>query len=188
MRSRLLQSAVGLDWISDQVSDHVRPEDTDPKVDAEDVRLPWVYHRREQDLVDELGGFPLCLPYSGKFITSVKECDVDHIVPISEAIQSGAEDWSRAVWKMFQGDLMNLMLADPKVNRWEKGAKGVGEWCPDRHRTWYVLDYSLVKLSYRLTFDRVEADVIKGILYRGFPDMPTEPPDTSDVSHSGAAS
>ena len=85
-------------------------------------------------------------------------------MPLLEALQSGACGWPKPKWKAFQGDLANLMLSLPIVNRRRKGSKGVGSWLPDHHRIWYVSDYAVVKLAYGLKFDEHEAGEIETVL------------------------
>ena len=131
---------------------------------ASDVRDEWAYHRMKPELIRSLGGFPLRLPYSDIVATSQTELDIDHLVPIEEAILSGAEKWTEQKWREFQSDLMNLVPSLPKTNRWAKGAKGVGEWVPPHHRRWYVMDYVKVKMSYALDFSTDETARIRQVL------------------------
>ena len=163
VNSRATTSPTARRWLVKLIDEQVAPEST-PTVTATSVRMSWVYEHSEAEIANRLGGWPIRLPYSDIVATGPGETDVDHIVPIEEALQSGAEGWGHDRWRDFQSDLLNLMLANPQVNRHRKGAKGIGEWCPPYHRLWYAWDYSLVKLAYGLTFDRHEADVLKRIL------------------------
>ncbi len=151
-------------WLVAQARLRYGPETLVPTVTATSVRTPWVYRDKEPEIARGLGGYPLKLPYSDDVVTAPAETDVDHIVPIEEALQSGADGWSEDRWKEFQSDMANLMLSIPEVNRHEKGPKGVGEWVPEHHKMWYCWDYTLVKLAYGLTFDRNELNRIESIL------------------------
>lgn len=164
MESRTLLSPTWRRHLVQQVMDRRRPETRHPCLRSEDVRMSWTYRSREQTVVDGLGGLPLTLPYSGAVVSTLAAIDVDHLVPLEEALQSGGDAWRKPKWKRFQSDLCNLVPALPGTNRWSKGAKGVGEWVPEHNRAWYVHDYTCVKLCYGLTFDRAEADVIASVL------------------------
>ena len=123
---------------------------------TKDVRKAWLYRNKEKEIVEGMGGYPLTLPYTGKVVTDPSETDIDHVVPLAEAMESGAVTWPQAIWDSFQSDLANLMVAQPVVNRRYKGSKGVGRWLPPKHRVWYVSDVVTIKLAYGLTFDPLE--------------------------------
>ena len=44
-------------------------------------------------------------PYSGKTITDATKLDIDHMVPLKEAHQSGAANWSRERKRAYANDL-----------------------------------------------------------------------------------
>ena len=63
-------------------------------------------------------------PYTNLVITS---CDVDHVVALAEANESGAWEWDTAQKKMFSQDSMNYLATLACVNR-SKGARDIAEW------------------------------------------------------------
>ena len=121
-----------------------------------DVRKEWLYRNKEEEIVQGMGGYPIFLPYTGQRVDDPSETDIDHVVPLAEAMESGAAVWTQARWDQFQSDLGNLMVALPTVNRRYKGSKGVGKWLPPKHRVWYTCDVIEIKLGYHLTFDPLE--------------------------------
>ena len=121
-----------------------------------DVRDEDAYRPMKKELIHLLGGYPIKLPYSGIIAREGDKLDIDHVVPLREALDSGACAWTRPQWHIFQSDMANLMLATPKVNRVYKGAKGVAEWVPPEHAVWYCVDAMQIKLAYGLTFSPAE--------------------------------
>ena len=73
-------------------------------------------------------------PYTGQCFTTARETDIEHIVAVSEAHDSGLCSVSAATKTRFARDVLNLTLASPRVNRYEKGAKDAAEWQPQTQR------------------------------------------------------
>ena len=69
-----------------------------------------------------------------------------------------------AARRAFGRDLLNLTLASPRVNRYEKIAKDLAEWLPALNQCWYVNQVVLVKRRYNLTMDQAEASRAKQVL------------------------
>ena len=63
-------------------------------------------------------------PYTSLAIIS---CDVDHVVSLAEANESGAWEWDTSQKKMFSQDSMNHLATLACVNR-SKGARDTAEW------------------------------------------------------------
>ena len=164
LKSRILMSIVGRDWICDQVDEHVAEPVKDHGLDLQELRKPYLYHKHEHALVAELGGYPITLPYSGKTATQPGDFDVDHIVSLEEVAESGGAKWSKGQWDTYQGDPFCLMLADPKINRDAKRAKDCAHWLPPQHIRWFLGDVAMIKLAYHLTFSPDEAKVIRANL------------------------
>ena len=66
--------------------------------------------------------------------------------------------------RAFAGDLANLVLAAPRVNRYEKRAKDAAEWLPAQDRCWFAGQVVLVRAKYGLTVDRRERAALEKIL------------------------
>ena len=66
--------------------------------------------------------------------------------------------------RAFARDLLNLTLASPSVNRFQKSAKDVAEWLPSLNACWFVARTLEVRRKYDLTIDRAEADAAERTL------------------------
>ena len=64
--------------------------------------------------------------YTGKQYRSLGETDIEHIVAVSEAHDSGLCAADAATKRRFANDLLNLTLSDPVVNRHQKRDAGHG--------------------------------------------------------------
>ena len=90
--------------------------------------------------------------------------DIEHIVALAEAHDSGIADDQR---RAFAADLDNLTIADPSVNRSQKGARDAAEWMPARHGAWFAERVIQVKLEYGLTIDPAERNALEALLAGG---------------------
>ena len=61
-------------------------------------------------------------PYEGTRFTSLRESDIEHIIAVSEAHDSGLCAASADVQRRFASDLDNLTLVTPELNRIGSGA------------------------------------------------------------------
>ena len=93
-------------------------------------------------------------PYTGTCFASAAETDIEHIVAMSEAHDSGLCARDRAIRSRFAEDLRNLTLASPRVNRHAKRGRDAAEWLPARNRCWFAARVVEVRLAYGLTIDR----------------------------------
>ena len=103
-------------------------------------------------------------PYTGEQFATIKNTDIEHIVARSEAHDSGLCAADAATRKAFSRDLLNLTLASPSLNRWEKGAKDAAEWTPDQSLCWFAETVVEVRQAYELTIDSRERDALEVIL------------------------
>ena len=90
--------------------------------------------------------------------------DIEHIVALAEAHDSGIDDDRR---RDIASDLDNLTIADPTVNRSQKGARDAAEWMPTRHGEWFAERVIQVKLEYGLTVDTAERNALEALLAGG---------------------
>lgn len=92
--------------------------------------------------------------YSGQLYTQTSMLDIDHIVPLKEAWESGADKWTAEKRKKFANDYENLIAVNRSLNR-EKGAKDPVEWLPPH--TEYICEYITrwvyIKEKYNLVMD-----------------------------------
>ena len=103
-------------------------------------------------------------PYTGQCFTTARETDIEHIVALSEAHDSGLCSASAATKARFARDVLNLTLASPRVNRSEKGAKDAAEWQPRRNACWFTNRTLEVRRKYGLSIDRGEAIAVERTL------------------------
>lgn len=103
------------------------------------------------------GGVPTCR-YTGQRFDDLTGTDIEHVVAVSEAHDSGLCAADREIRRAFSNDLDNLTLAAPRVNRQEKGGRDAGEWMPRLHRRWFAETVIRVKAKYGVTIDARERD------------------------------
>ena len=103
-------------------------------------------------------------PYDGTVFRSLKESDIEHVVSISEAHDSGLCAASANVRRLFARDLDNLALATPRLNRYEKSGHDAAEWLPALNKCWYARTIIAVRQEYRLTIDLREAKALQAVL------------------------
>lgn len=112
--------------------------------------------------MDELGG--IFSPYTCESFDSTRETDIEHIIARSEAHDSGLCRADLDTRIRFGRDLLNLTLASPALNRWQKSDHDAAEWLPDENRCWFAQTVVDVRLRYGLTIDQAEAEALDGIL------------------------
>jgi DNA uptake protein ComE-like DNA-binding protein len=93
------------------------------------------------------------------------EVDVDHVVALGEAWDSGAWSWDEPRRRAFANDPDNLVVVTASSNR-SKGDRDVGEWRPPRREAWCVMAGMVVRVKarYALSVDRVEAQALLAML------------------------
>ena len=141
----------------------VAPEDRCAPYDRADYRYP---QSLEAEIVASMGG-RVYGPYTGRFFHTTNSTDIEHIVAVSEAHDSGLCAASPDLRRRFASDLLNLTLAAPEVNRCSAAAKcafDAAEWLPPMNRCWFAARVVAVKLKYALTVDRREATALERVL------------------------
>ena len=146
----------------------VQPERRCSPYDPDDYAYP---QSLEASIVRQLGG--VYSPYTGERFRSTRETDIEHIVARSEAHDSGLCRASLETRRAFAGDLMNLTLASPSLNRGVKGANDAAEWMPRQNRCWFADRVVRVRRRWGLSIDVREARALDEVLAR-CPTMPFE--------------
>ena len=113
--------------------------------------------------------------YTGKIYTTADNLDIDHMVPLKEAHESGGHNWTREQRRAYANDLANpqhLIAVFSGANR-SKGAQEPSTWMPPNRAYWcqYLNNWIQIKLNYSLSIDQLEKDALeKGLqvcdLYR----------------------
>ena len=136
----------------------VAPEERCAPYDRADYRYPRTV---EAAIVRELGD--VYGPYSCTSFASTRETEIEHMIALSEAHDSGLCAADRDTRRRFARDLLNLTVAAPAVNR-SKAARDAAEWLPDSNRCWFAGRVVGVRKAYGLTIDRREAQVLEAVL------------------------
>lgn len=102
-------------------------------------------------------------PYDGRTTADPDTLDIDHIVALAEAQQSGARDWTAVQRHGYANDPTNLVAVTAAVNR-SKGDQDPGTWLPAKWRCEYAARWIGVKATYGLTVDQAERDALAGVL------------------------
>lgn len=100
--------------------------------------------------------------YDGATWTHASDVDIDHLVPLKEAWDSGAKGWDAGARERFANDLgdrRTLVAVTDNVNE-SKGDRDVAEWLPDLHVCRYVRHWVAVKLRFGLAVDRAERSTL----------------------------
>ncbi|PWG66622.1 deoxyribonuclease [Bifidobacterium callitrichidarum] len=111
-------------------------------------------------------------PYTGKTIhfvrgrTTSAKVQIDHVVALENAWQSGARDWSTVERRQFGNDQYNLLAVDGPANQ-EKGSASAAYWLPTNgdYRCDYVARQIGVKDKYHLTVTSSEKDAMLAVLH-----------------------
>lgn len=163
----------------------VRPEDTTASYDR-DQWGDWASHghgcnTRELALIEQGHGErtghgcrpacppsgPACWvsPYDGARLRDPRRVQIDHRVPLGEAVRSGAAGWTRAQRQRFYNDRANLVAASVHSNT-SKGDDDPARWRPTNRAAWcgYATAYVATKHTYRLSVDRAEQDALAAML------------------------
>ena len=117
----------------------------------------------ESKIVEALGN-RIYSPYSGKFFNSTKETDIEHIVSLSEAHDSGLCSADKKIKSRFAEDIQNLTLASPSLNRDEKSGHDAGGWLPEKNKCWFANKVIEVKKAYNLTVDSEELIALEKVI------------------------
>lgn len=101
--------------------------------------------------------------YEGATVTNFSGLDVDHMVPLAEAWDSGAKEWDikkREVYANDMGDPVSLIAVTASTNR-SKSDQDPAEWLPAKDVCTYVKNWVHVKVRWSLTVDEKELKAIK---------------------------
>ncbi len=128
-------------------------------------------------------------PYSGRTIAFTRgegtsdDVQIDHVVALSNAWQTGAQQWDTAKRTAFANDPLELLAVDGPLNS-QKGDGDAATWLPPNvsYRCTYVARQVAVKATYGLWVTPAERDAIAGVLAS----CPREPAATSEPAPTPA--
>ena len=98
--------------------------------------------------------------FTGIYVEAPGDLDIDHLVPLKNAHDSGGWVWSadrKQEYANYLVDLDHLIAVTKGANR-SKGAKGPEEWRPPDEGYWcqYATDWTEVKMQWELTMTQRE--------------------------------
>ena len=98
--------------------------------------------------------------FASVYVEAPGDLDIDHLVPLKNAHDSGGWAWSSArkeQYANYLGDPDHLIAVTKGANR-SKGAKGPEEWRPPDEGYWcqYATDWTEVKMEWGLTMTQRE--------------------------------
>lgn len=107
-------------------------------------------------------------PYDGAVWENPSDVDIDHVVALKEAWDSGAWQWSNEKRRAFANDLTDsrsLMAVTDSVNQ-SKGDRDPSQWLPPRrdYHCTYISLWLSVKARWSLAVDSSEAGMIRVLL------------------------
>jgi len=106
-------------------------------------------------------------PYDGATWTKPSDVDIDHLVPLGQAWESGASTWTTERRTELANDLTRpqLFAVTDNVNQ-AKGDRAPDEWRPPLRSDWctYATDWIQVKRYYQLTVTTAEKAALTDML------------------------
>lgn len=103
--------------------------------------------------------------YEGASQTDPSALDIDHMVPLAEAWDSGARTWTstrREAYANDLGDSRTLVGVTASYNR-SKGDQDAAEWLPPINQCRYVKDWVAAKIRWSLTADSTEVAALRDV-------------------------
>jgi len=106
--------------------------------------------------------------YSGVVVTDATKLDIDHMVPLKNAHNSGGWAWDKdkkAAYANGVQDHDHLIAVTASANR-SKGAKGPEEWRPTNEGHWcdYAIDWIQIKIDWGLSATNAEWTALQNML------------------------
>ena len=107
-------------------------------------------------------------PYTGEVVQDPSKLDVDHMVPLANAHDSGGHAWDDDRRARYANSLDypgHLIATTASANR-SKGRKGPDEWRPTDQAYWcqYSIDWVVIKRDWELTATEVESAALRVML------------------------
>ena len=107
-------------------------------------------------------------PYDNVMHTNPSELQIDHMIPLKEAWDSGAWSWTAAQRQAFANDLSDPrpLIAVTSSQNASKKDKDPSNWIPlqKSHTCTYLSEWVAIKARWKLSMDQSEFDRIKKLL------------------------
>ncbi len=119
--------------------------------------------------------------YDGAELTDPSDVDIDHVVALKEAWDSGAWAWGYEQRRAFANDLSDartLRAVHDSANQ-DKGDRDPSNWLPPRQQHWctYLGDWVAIKVRWGLSMDQSEYGRIRNVVRERCPTWRIEPVD-----------
>lgn len=105
--------------------------------------------------------------FDGETTTDPSLFDIDHMVPLKEAWDSGAHAWDSERRRAFANDLdlPEALIAVSRSSNRSKGADDPAEWLPPlrSYHCQYVNDWMVVKINWQLSVDPREFTALRNV-------------------------
>lgn len=106
--------------------------------------------------------------YDGDTFRDPADLQIDHMVPLAEAWDSGASDWSAERRERYANDMRRtgaLLAVSSRTNQ-SKSDQDPAEWMPPDDGAWcrYVNAWIVQKAGWHLTVDRAEHDALARVV------------------------
>jgi hypothetical protein len=107
-------------------------------------------------------------PYTGEQINEASEIQIDHVVPLKHAYQTGAWKWSavtRCSFSNFMANDYHLKSVDARQNM-KKSDKSPDDYMPpnNQYACSYLKNWLQIKLTWKLVIFPEEAEAIQGLI------------------------
>jgi hypothetical protein len=138
--------------------------DTRQRVLAEESKAPIT---RGSDGCSVVEGRWLSL-YDGDVFRDPDDLQIDHMVPLAEAWDSGADEWTAERRERYANDMRRtgaLLAVSSEMNQ-SKSDRDPAEWMPPNRGVWcrYVNAWIVQKAGWHLTVDAAEHDALARVV------------------------
>ena len=124
--------------------------------------------------------------YDGQSTSLPSDIDIDHVVALKEAWDSGAWDWSVSARTLFANDLTErrTLIAVSDNSNQSKSDKDPSNWMPPRREDWcrYLGDWVAIKVRWNLSMDQSEFGRVRNLLEDECAGLRVRPPSPAPVS------
>lgn len=131
-----------------------------------------------------VSGLWIC-PYSGTVLTDADDVDVDHLVPLAEAYQSGGYLWDAAKREAYANDVSysyHLIAVDDSENQAKSDRDPSGYLPRDEFLAMYLEAWLYIKARWNLSVDPAELAVLRSEIGKLWPEIDDSPPSSvSDI-------
>lgn len=143
---------------------HWIDEDGDGCSTRQEVLIAEAVKKPEQGARCALSGGEWYSYYDEATVEDARRLDIDHVVPLAEAWDSGASTWDADRRMRYANDLAaprSLVAVSAKENR-SKGDRDPSEWMPSANsaRCTYLADWTATKLRWGLSADGKERSAL----------------------------